>query len=131
MTLFKKTKKEDNNDIDFLKQNITSGLDEKTSKTSEAVPKLSDIQGNKADVKTKLSEINFEAKTIEERNKENVSEENKSEPTIKKPSIGDVREAIASAIKEQSAPAVTKSEAQATSVKPPAAEATTAAKPEV
>ncbi len=139
MTLFKKSKtdskKEDNKDIDFLKQNITSDLDEKTSKTSKTVPKLSDILGSKPDVKSKLSEINFEAKTIEERNKENVPEGNKSEPSTQKPSIGNVREALASAIKEQSAAAAApttaaKPEAQATPVKPPAAAPTTAAKPE-
>ncbi|MCG7848495.1 MAG: hypothetical protein MIO93_04870 [ANME-2 cluster archaeon] len=137
MTLFKKTKtdskKDENKDIDFLKQNITSDLDEKTSDKSETVPKLSDILGNKPDVKSKLSEINFEAKTIEERNRGNVPDENKSEPSIKKPGIGDVREALASAIKEQSAAAAitaTKSEAQATMVKSPATEATTASKPE-
>ncbi|MBW6518875.1 MAG: hypothetical protein K0A89_10295 [ANME-2 cluster archaeon] len=134
MSLFKKsktdTKTEENKDIDFLKQSINCDIEEKPSRAGDKLPKLSDILGNKPDVKSKLSDINFEAITIEDRNKGNVTGDNKSDQTNQKPDVGAVRAALESAIKEQAAAAAAaKLVAQATPAKPPAAASTPVAKP--
>ncbi|MCL7413017.1 MAG: hypothetical protein M8353_05305, partial [ANME-2 cluster archaeon] len=137
MALFKKTKtdaKTENQDIDFLKQSINSVVEDKSSTTGDKLPKLSNILGNKPDAKSKLSDINFEAMSIEERNKGNAPGDKRSEQTDQKPDIGAVRAALESSIKEKNAATATattavKPVAQATQVNPSAATATTAAKP--